>query len=129
MKKWIFLLALLAGAQAFAAEDTAPFKDCLSSPWPYSRKQSGADYQKLFLLTPRFKLEAFLIAEVTEELAPSALSYDLARFLVDTENDKMKKSFYEVLRWGADLYGPESRPKRMSVEKVCEIRARLLVVR
>jgi hypothetical protein len=121
--KWMLLLALLlTGTSALAAKEK-----CIATPWPYSRTQSGEDNQKLFLLTPRFKLEAFLIAELTEEkLAPSAVSYELARFLIDTEENKMKKSFYEVLRWGADLTDRKSQPKRMKLEKVCEIRGKLL---
>lgn len=120
--KWmLFLSLLITGTSALAAEDK-----CEAITWPYARNQSGADNQKLFLLNPRYKLEAFLIAEMTENLPASGVSYDLARFLIDTEKDEMKKSFYEVLRWGADLYDRKSKPKRMKLDKVCEIRAKLI---
>ena len=126
MMKWMLLLSLiLTGASALAASTAK--NNCLATPWPYDRKQSSEENQKIFLLTPRFKLEAYLIAELTEEkLEPSAVSYDLARFLIDSEQDKMKKSFYEVLRWGSDLTDRKAQPKRMKLEKVCEIRGKLL---
>lgn len=126
LTKWALLLTLiLTNTGAFAASGAKG--NCLATPWPYDRAQSSEDNQKIFLLTPRFKLEAFLIAELTEEnLAPSAVSYDLARFLIDSEEDKMKKSFYEVVRWGADLTDRKSQPKRMMLGKVCEIRGKLL---
>lgn len=123
LMKWMLLLALLlTGTSALAAKEK-----CVAAVWPYARDQSGSDNQKLFLLNERPKLEAYLIGELTaEKLSPSGVSYDLARFLIDTEQDKMKKSFYEVLRWGSDLHDRKSQPKRMKLEKVCEIRGKLL---
>jgi hypothetical protein len=123
LMKWMLFFALiLTGTSALAAK-----ADCVAATWPYDRNQPGSDNQKLFLLNERPKLEAFFIGELTEEkLSQSGVSYDLARFLIDTEQNKKKKAFYEVLRWGSDLTDRKSQPKRMKLEKVCEIREKLL---
>lgn len=123
MKWMLFFALILTGTSALAAAKSG----CEAAVWPYDRNQSGSDNQKLFLMNERPKLEAFLIGELTEEkLSASGVSYDLARFLIDTEQNKKKKAFYEVLRWGSDLTDRKSQPKRMKLEKVCEIRGKLL---
>ncbi|HEY8278625.1 MAG TPA: hypothetical protein VIH99_03320 [Bdellovibrionota bacterium] len=122
--RYFIAIALLLGPTPTEASRkpsvAPPDSSCEAKAWPFARAQNKKDLYKLFRLSSRAKLEKYYFHELTRADGQSdALPYYLAFYLVHTENHKPTKAFYDFLRWGAELEGPDQAPHRMALEKIC----------